>query len=160
MSAVQDPILCCHPERRRRCDAGVEGSAVLVLRHFPSPYSASAALYDLPVLSRSNPGTKSKLPPLPAFKPQEPIRVQLLNGMVIFLQEDHELPLIDATARIRGGWIFRAPTKTGLTIGTAKSGAPAAPRRRRAIRWTTFWKRAPTVETITSRTRQRSRSTA
>src|SRR5215471_3650404 len=35
------------------------------------------------------------IPPLHAFKPQEPRRVQLGNGMVIFLQEDHELPLID-----------------------------------------------------------------
>jgi len=43
------------------------------------------------------------IPPLPAFKPQQPKRIQLSNGMVIFLQEDHELPLIDGTARIRGG---------------------------------------------------------
>ena len=35
--------------------------------------------------------------------------------MVIFLQEDHELPLIDATARIRGGSISEAANKTGLT---------------------------------------------
>jgi zinc protease len=54
-------------------------------------------------------------PPLPAFTPQEPIRVALPNGMVIFLQEDHELPLIDATARIRGGSIYEAPAKAGLT---------------------------------------------
>ncbi len=54
-------------------------------------------------------------PPLPAFKPQQPVRVQLPNGMVIFLQEDHELPLIDATARIRGGSIYEAANKTGLT---------------------------------------------
>ena len=43
------------------------------------------------------------IPPLPAFHPQEPRRVELANGMVIFLQEDHELPLIRGTARIRGG---------------------------------------------------------
>ena len=43
------------------------------------------------------------IPPLPAFKPQQPKRIQLSNGMVIFLQEDHELPLVDGTARIRGG---------------------------------------------------------
>ena len=44
-----------------------------------------------------------KVPPLPAFHPQEPKRIELPNGMVIFLQEDHELPLIDGIARIRGG---------------------------------------------------------
>ena len=53
-------------------------------------------------------------PPLPAFKPVEPVRVQLPNGMVLFLQEDHELPLITATARIRGGSIYEPANKTGL----------------------------------------------
>src|SRR5271166_3030546 len=60
------------------------------------------------------PWNQIQAPPLPAFKPQQPLRVQLPNGMVIFLQEDHELPLIDATARIRGGSISEAPNKTGL----------------------------------------------
>ena len=54
-------------------------------------------------------------PPLPAFKPQQPVRVQLPNGMVIFLQEDHELPLISATARVRGGSVYEPANKTGLT---------------------------------------------
>jgi len=54
------------------------------------------------------------IPPLPAFKPRQPKRVQLPNGMVIFLQEDHELPLIDATARIRGGSVNEPANKVGL----------------------------------------------
>ena len=54
------------------------------------------------------------IPQLPAFKPQQPKRIQLANGMVIFLQEDHELPLIDGTARIRGGSVNEPPSKTGL----------------------------------------------
>jgi zinc protease len=54
------------------------------------------------------------IPPLPAFKPQQPKRIELSNGMVIFLQEDHELPLIDGTARIRGGSINEPASKTGL----------------------------------------------
>jgi zinc protease len=41
------------------------------------------------------------IPSLPAFKPQQPKRIELRNGMVIFLQEDHELPLIDGTAAVR-----------------------------------------------------------
>jgi zinc protease len=52
--------------------------------------------------------------PLPAFHPQEPKRIELPNGMVIFLQEDHELPLIDGTARIRGGSREEPANKTGL----------------------------------------------
>lgn len=53
-------------------------------------------------------------PPLPPFNPQQPVRVQLPNGMVIFLQEDHELPLISATAQIRGGSIYEQGSKVGL----------------------------------------------
>ena len=57
---------------------------------------------------------KIPIPPLPAFKPQQPKRIVLPNGMVIFLQEDHELPLIDGTARIRGGSRNEAAKKVGL----------------------------------------------
>jgi zinc protease len=56
-----------------------------------------------------------KIPPLPAFHPQEPRRIALSNGMVIFLQEDHELPFIRATARIRGGSRNEPADKVGLT---------------------------------------------
>jgi zinc protease len=48
------------------------------------------------------------------FKPQEPRRVQLDNGMVIFLQEDHELPLIDGVIRIRGGSRDEPADKAGI----------------------------------------------
>jgi zinc protease len=54
------------------------------------------------------------IPPLPAFHPQEPKRIELPNGMVIFLQEDHELPLIDGVARIRGGSRSEPASKVGL----------------------------------------------
>jgi zinc protease len=60
------------------------------------------------------PWNKIQAPPLPAFTPKEPIRITLSNGMVIFLQPDHELPLITAVARIRGGSISEPPNKTGL----------------------------------------------
>src|SRR5256886_8794288 len=55
-----------------------------------------------------------KIPPLPAFHPPEPKRVPLPNGMVIFLQEDHELPLIDGVIRIRGGSHHEPASKVGL----------------------------------------------
>src|SRR5580700_4138975 len=54
------------------------------------------------------------IPPLPAFKPQLPKRIQLSNGMVIFLQEDHELPFIRGVARIRGGSRDEPAEKVGL----------------------------------------------
>ncbi|HTZ81830.1 MAG TPA: pitrilysin family protein [Candidatus Acidoferrales bacterium] len=57
---------------------------------------------------------KVPIPQLPAFKPQQPKRIELSNGMVIFLQEDHELPLIDGFARIRGGSVNEPASKVGL----------------------------------------------
>jgi zinc protease len=54
------------------------------------------------------------IPKLPAFRPAEPKRIELPNGMVIFLQEDHELPLIDGTIRIHGGSRNEPAAKTGL----------------------------------------------
>jgi len=60
------------------------------------------------------PWNQLKFPPLPAFHPQQPTRIQLANGMVIFLQPDHELPLISVTARIRGGSISEPADKVGL----------------------------------------------
>jgi len=54
------------------------------------------------------------IPKLPEFKPQQPKRIEFPNGMVVFLQEDHELPLIDGTARIRGGSVEVPATKVGL----------------------------------------------
>lgn len=55
------------------------------------------------------------IPTLREFHPQQPKRIQLSNGMVIFLQEDHELPLIDGLARIRGGSRSEPAGKAGLT---------------------------------------------
>ncbi len=57
---------------------------------------------------------KIPIPPLHEFHPQEPRRVALPNGMVIFLQEDHELPLIRAFANVRGGSREEPADKIGL----------------------------------------------
>ena len=54
------------------------------------------------------------IPPLQAFHPQEPKRVELANGMVLFLQEDHELPLINGSIRIRGGSRDQPANKAGM----------------------------------------------
>jgi len=55
-----------------------------------------------------------KEPQLPQFHPQLPRRIELSNGMVVFLQEDHELPLINAIAYIRGGSKEEPADKIGL----------------------------------------------
>ncbi len=65
--------------------------------------------------SSQQPWQQIPIPKLPAFHPAQPKRIELPNGMVIFLQEDHELPMIDGTARIRGGERSVPASKTGLT---------------------------------------------
>jgi zinc protease len=64
--------------------------------------------------AQQEPWKQIPIPQLPGFHPQEPKRIQLPNGMVIFLQEDHELPTIDGTARIRGGARSEPAEKVGL----------------------------------------------
>jgi zinc protease len=60
------------------------------------------------------PWKKIPVPPLHAFKPTEPKRIELPNGLVIFLQEDHELPFISGTILIRGGSRDEPANKIGL----------------------------------------------
>ncbi|HEY1678416.1 MAG TPA: pitrilysin family protein [Candidatus Sulfotelmatobacter sp.] len=73
-----------------------------------------AATLSIPCTAQVASWKQIPVPPLPAFKPQQPKRIELSNGMVIFLQEDHELPLIDGTARIRGGSVNEPADKVGL----------------------------------------------
>jgi zinc protease len=58
--------------------------------------------------------TKIAKPPLRPFQPQQPRRVALPNGLVIFLQEDHELPLVRGTAHVRGGSREEPAAKAGM----------------------------------------------
>jgi len=58
--------------------------------------------------------TEVPKPALHKIAVQQPKRIELANGMVIFLQEDHELPLIDGSAVIRGGSREEPADKVGL----------------------------------------------
>jgi zinc protease len=55
-----------------------------------------------------------KTPPLRKFATVQPKRIALPNGLVIFLQEDHELPLIKGRAVIRGGERDMPAEKAGM----------------------------------------------
>jgi zinc protease len=63
---------------------------------------------------QNKPWEKIPVPPLREFKPQQPKRIQLKNGIVIFLQEDHELPFVYGSVLIPGGARDDDPAKTGL----------------------------------------------
>lgn len=91
-----------------------------------------AAKAETKVPAQAQPWKSIVIPPLHAFKPVQPRRIELANGLVIFLQEDHELPFIDGMILIRGGSRDEPAEKVGLvslygeawrTSGTAtKSG--------------------------------------
>jgi len=53
-------------------------------------------------------------PPLPAFHPVKPTRIELKNGAVILLVEDHELPFINGFIDIHGGERDVPAAKAGL----------------------------------------------
>ncbi len=57
-------------------------------------------------------------PPLPDVSIPQPTRVVLDNGMVVFFLEDHELPVVHVSARIRTGSRLEPAEKTGLAALT------------------------------------------
>jgi predicted Zn-dependent peptidase len=64
-------------------------------------------------------------PPLPAFQVPKPARFVLPNGLVVMVLEDHELPLVNVSARIRTGSLLEPAEKAGLAslVGqTLRSG--------------------------------------
>jgi zinc protease len=138
--AIGDPFggkkLLCHPERVR-VSGRVERSAVAFLealfkmnRWVPrvprmgEPGKAGAfrfavfalSFFSLSTLSaqQAKPWEKIPIPPLHAFKPQQPRRIQLNNGIVIFLEEDHELPFVSGEVLIPGGSRDEPASKAGL----------------------------------------------
>ena len=52
-------------------------------------------------------------PPV-SFVPPKPERVELPNGMVIYLMEDHEVPMVDINCLIKTGAIYEPADKVGL----------------------------------------------
>ncbi len=55
-----------------------------------------------------------EFPPLAEFEIPTPEVYDLANGMKVFLLEDHELPLVQITTRIRTGAVYEPAGKTGL----------------------------------------------
>ena len=54
------------------------------------------------------------IPALHEFKPAQPIKFELPNGVLVFLEEDHELPFINGFIRVRGGSRDEPADKVGL----------------------------------------------
>ena len=83
---------------------------------------------------QNKPWEKIPIPKLHEFKPHQPIRIELKNGIVLFLQEDHELPFVSGSVLIPGGSRDEDPAKAGFiglygqawrTSGTVKMDGDA-----------------------------------
>ena len=83
---------------------------------------------------QSKPWDQIPIPALHPFNPQQPRRIVLKNGIVLFLQEDHELPFVSGSVFIPGGSRDEDAAKVGLvdlygqawrTSGTEKMGGDA-----------------------------------
>ncbi len=95
------------------------------------------ALLAAPVLlsaQQAKPWEQIATPKLHEFHPQQPKRIELKNGIVLFLQEDHELPFVSGSIMIPGGSRDEDAAKAGLvelygqawrTSGTAKMNGDA-----------------------------------
>ncbi|MHB8769707.1 MAG: M16 family metallopeptidase [Syntrophales bacterium] len=80
---------------------------ILLSFFFPVQISAAAGPASLP-----DPQSLTYTPSV--FTPPKPDRVPLDNGLVLYVLENHELPLIKITAVIRTGGMYDPPGKEGL----------------------------------------------
>src|SRR5439155_8245912 len=92
----------CDPMRRA---AAALAPAVLVL--------LSTAAWAAPVAAPAPDPRALTYPPLPIPFPK-PQKFLLPNGLLVYLFEDHELPLIDAAIDFKAGGVFDPPAKPGL----------------------------------------------
>ena len=74
----------------------------------------SAGAAEKTVQSRKMPHEGLVYPPLNQPQPPVPQQVKLENGMIVYLLEDHELPIIDISLRVRTGSIYEPADKVGL----------------------------------------------
>ena len=102
----------------------------LVLRDFSNRFSglrtssfiAFAAMMTVSAFAQVKDYRDIKYPGLPKFDIPKPEVYTLRNGLKVFLMEDHELPLIDVSARIRTGSNYEPTNKVGLAslMGTVQ----------------------------------------
>ena len=113
MSHPQEGVIL---SRRRRI------SVVCPLRHIVLGFTCilgTAVHSQTPIQSAGGPAQpvpwkQIPTPALHAFHPVQPTRIELPNGIQIFLQEDRELPFIDGFIRVRGGSRDEPAGKLGL----------------------------------------------
>ncbi len=74
----------------------------------------AAVLMALPAAAQVESAEELRFPPLARFDVPQPQRVELENGLVVLILEDHELPLVEVTAMVRAGSAVDPAGKVGL----------------------------------------------
>ncbi len=93
--------------------------AMITLALAAAAFAQAPAASPKPAAKPIPPSYKAlRFPPLNQIKVPEPARVELANGMVVYLVEDHELPMITAQALVRTGSRWEPAGKTGLAAIT------------------------------------------
>jgi len=67
-----------------------------------------------PAFSQKSPKDKFVFPSLNPIQMPKVEKVELANGLTLFLVEDHQYPTIDLRAMVRTGSVFEPPSKVGL----------------------------------------------
>jgi predicted Zn-dependent peptidase len=75
---------------------------------------ALAAASPAPAAAQAVKPSDLTFPTLQPFQVPKPTRFVLPNGLVVMVLEDHELPLVNVTARIRTGTLLEPSEKAGL----------------------------------------------
>ena len=89
-------------------------AASLLLCTLGSTAAVNAQTVNTQTATQAQPWKSIPIPPLPTFHPQQPKRIELKNGVVIFLQEDHELPFVNGFVEMHGGGRNLPASKAGM----------------------------------------------
>src|ERR1035441_1101507 len=90
---------------------------IAIVKSFLGVSLAVAVLFSSAGLGaqQNKPWEQIPTPKLHEFKPQQPKRIELKNGIVLFLQEDHELPFVYGKVMIPSGANDEDAAKIGMT---------------------------------------------
>jgi zinc protease len=103
-------------------------------QHAPRQTAVAIAPPAIAAGPSAKPWEQIPIPTLHEFHPQQPKRIELKNGIVIFLEVDNELPFVSGSVLIPGGSRDIDPSKAGLiglyrlawrTSGTANMNGDA-----------------------------------
>lgn len=82
--------------------------------------AATGALVVMPLHAQVERPEEIRYPPLPPMEIPRPERVELSNGLIVYLLEDHELPLVTVQVSVRTGSRYEPDDKVGLASLTAR----------------------------------------